>query len=105
MIKRYRLIFSGRVQGVGFRWRTWQYARQHQLVGWIQNQADGTVMLELEGAEEELFKFKQWLKIILVIPLLPRSKTRRLNQEAIKNLLFVINYGGNNFFKRCSGAG
>ncbi len=62
MVKRYRLLFTGRVQGVGFRWRNFRYARQHGLSGWVQNQDDGTVLLEIEGEEEKLKKFMQYLK-------------------------------------------
>lgn len=51
MIRRhYR--FSGRVQGVGFRYRA-QYAAQHLgLTGWVENNWDGTVELEAQGSEE-----------------------------------------------------
>ena len=51
MIRRhYR--FAGRVQGVGFRYRA-QYTAQHLgLTGWVQNNWDGTVEMEVQGTEE-----------------------------------------------------
>lgn len=55
MIRRhYR--FSGRVQGVGFRYRA-QYTAQHLgLTGWVENNWDGTVEMEAQGPEEAVDK-------------------------------------------------
>ena len=40
---------SGQVQGVGFRYRA-RYAAQHLgLTGWVQNEDDGSVTLEVQG--------------------------------------------------------
>jgi len=38
-----RIIVSGRVQGVGFRYFTQQLATRHQVVGWVQNRPNGEV--------------------------------------------------------------
>ena len=46
---RYSLLFSGTVQGVGFRWTNQSLAREHHLTGWIRNLHDGTVEAELQG--------------------------------------------------------
>jgi acylphosphatase len=48
---RARLVVSGRVQGVGFRWFVREAARQHRLAGWVRNRADGSVELEASGEE------------------------------------------------------
>lgn len=48
---RVRLVVSGRVQGVGFRWFVRETARQHRLAGWVRNRPDGSVELETSGAE------------------------------------------------------
>ena len=42
-------MFSGRVQGVGFRYQTHEIARRHPVTGHVQNQPDGTVLLVIEG--------------------------------------------------------
>lgn len=54
---RYRLQVTGRVQGVGFRWFTCRAARERGLVGWVQNQADGSVLCEVEGPDAALEAF------------------------------------------------
>ncbi|MFD2760805.1 acylphosphatase [Lentibacillus juripiscarius] len=56
------VIVSGRVQGVGFRFSAQQQARRHHLNGWVQNKANGTVELEVEGDEEQVHTFLQALK-------------------------------------------
>ncbi len=48
------IIFSGRVQGVGFRYKTTQLARHFGLTGWVRNEFDGTVAGEFQGLEAEI---------------------------------------------------
>jgi len=43
------IYFSGRVQGVGFRYTTLQVAKEFEVSGWVQNLSDGRVQLETEG--------------------------------------------------------
>jgi acylphosphatase len=52
-----RLVVSGRVQGVGFRWFIREAARQHRLAGWVRNRADGSVELEASGDDASFRKF------------------------------------------------
>ena len=51
---RYHMIFSGRVQAVGFRYRAMQAARSLGLTGWVRNCWDGTVEMEAQGNPEEI---------------------------------------------------
>jgi len=46
---RFEVHFSGRVQGVGFRYTTKQVARAYDVTGTVQNLADGRVRLVCEG--------------------------------------------------------
>lgn len=48
MIRR-RVLFSGRVQGVGFRATTAALARQLPISGFVRNLPDGRVELEVQG--------------------------------------------------------
>lgn len=51
---RKHIYVSGRVQGVGFRYRTLSYAQVLGLTGWVKNLEDGRVEMELQGTEEEM---------------------------------------------------
>jgi acylphosphatase len=43
------VYFSGRVQGVGFRYSTLQVAKEFDVAGIVKNLPDGRVLLEAEG--------------------------------------------------------
>lgn len=51
------VFFSGRVQGVGFRYQTLQVAKEFEISGWVANLADGRVQLEAEGRSDEVRDF------------------------------------------------
>ena len=46
---RRRVTFHGRVQGVGFRATARSIARAHPVTGWVRNEPDGSVLLEVQG--------------------------------------------------------
>ena len=48
------VTFSGRVQGVGFRYHTYRKSASFDVVGTVQNQPDGTVKMVVEGEGSEL---------------------------------------------------
>jgi acylphosphatase len=52
-----QVIFRGRVQGVGFRYHTKQTALGFDVVGWVKNNRDGSVELQVMGEEEEVSDF------------------------------------------------
>ncbi|HEY4259550.1 MAG TPA: acylphosphatase [Schlesneria sp.] len=52
-----RVIYSGRVQGVGFRATTHGIAQRFPVVGYVRNQPDGTVELVARGASAEVAEF------------------------------------------------
>lgn len=56
-MKRFHLIVHGRVQGVGFRYFTQYEALKRQLTGWVRNNDDGTVEMEVQGNEEAIQLF------------------------------------------------
>ena len=55
MIRKH-FIFYGWVQGVGFRWRARQAADFYGCTGWVRNEWDGTVSMEIQGTEEAIDK-------------------------------------------------
>lgn len=57
-----QVVVSGDVQGVFFRDSTRQRAKQHGVVGWIRNDADGTVTAHLEGPEDGVAAVIEWIR-------------------------------------------
>jgi len=54
---RAHVIFSGRVQGGGFRWTTLRVSRGFAVTGFVKNLPDGTVELAAEGDQAEVQRF------------------------------------------------
>ena len=52
---RKHFYFSGRVQGVGFRFQACRIARSLGLTGYVQNLWDGRVEMEAQGEESVLW--------------------------------------------------
>lgn len=49
-----RVIFSGRVQGVGFRYTAEGIARRYDVAGFVRNLPDGTVEMLVQGPDQEV---------------------------------------------------
>ncbi|MCH2371455.1 MAG: acylphosphatase [Pirellulales bacterium] len=58
MIRRI-VIYTGRVQRVGFRWTTNQLAKGFEVTGFIENRKDGTVYMVAEGNESVVDAFME----------------------------------------------
>ena len=56
MILRKHLIFSGRVQGVGFRYQAGHLAQSLGLTGWVKNLWDERVEMEVQGEEAQIYR-------------------------------------------------
>ncbi|MCH7228472.1 acylphosphatase [Haloferula sp. A504] len=52
-----RVIFDGRVQGVGFRYTCKDVAKGFEVVGTVKNLPEGTVELEVMGEADEVEDF------------------------------------------------
>lgn len=59
---RKEVVFTGRVQGVGFRYTTRSLARNYAVTGFVRNVPDGTVELVAEGLPREVDAFILALK-------------------------------------------
>lgn len=51
---RKNIVFSGRVQKVGFRLELFRIAERLNLSGWVKNLEDGSVEAELQGEESKI---------------------------------------------------
>ena len=52
-----RVVFKGRVQGVGFRYAVKDLARSFDVCGWVMNQPDGDVEMQVMGETAEVTAF------------------------------------------------
>ncbi len=53
---------SGKVQGVNFRFSARREAEELGLTGFVKNEPDGSVYIEVEGPFEQVDKFVEWCK-------------------------------------------
>lgn len=51
---RKHIVFNGSVQGVGFRWRAKNAAEHFSCTGWVGNEWDESVSMEIQGTEEAI---------------------------------------------------
>lgn len=58
----YTCRFRGKVQGVGFRAACIEVAKDFTVAGYVRNEADGSVWLEVEGNIDQVKAFLEELK-------------------------------------------
>jgi acylphosphatase len=61
-MKAQRVLFEGRVQGVGFRYTTAALAKGFDVIGTVRNLADGRVELHVQGDPDEVDDFLQAIR-------------------------------------------
>ena len=59
-MKHLKVKIHGKVQGVYYRATTVEKARLIGVFGFVRNEKDGTVYIEVEGEEEKLDEFISW---------------------------------------------
>lgn len=60
MHKKFKIL--GKVQGVFFRKSTQERAGDLNLKGWVRNEEDGSVIVFIQGGEQEVQQMAEWLK-------------------------------------------
>ena len=55
--QRKEVLYSGHVQGVGFRYTTQRIASRFDVVGFVRNLSDRRVQLVVEGRDAEVLQF------------------------------------------------
>jgi acylphosphatase len=82
-VLRAEVYYSGRVQGVGFRFQTRQVAREFDVAGFVRNLDDGRVHLVAEGSADQVNQFLDTLASRMHGFI---RKTERANQIVVPNL-------------------
>ncbi|MCC5934416.1 MAG: acylphosphatase [Candidatus Cyclonatronum sp.] len=54
-----RVKVEGRVQGVGFRYFVYRFAKRNDITGWVRNLDDGSVEAHFEGPENKVSQLIQ----------------------------------------------
>ncbi len=88
---RWHVIFSGRVQHVGFRYTAYYMARELGLTGWVDNLPDGRVEMEVQGPPPKLRKLLFQLKTKPVIRI-ERSDITELPLRRLERKFSVRGY-------------
>ncbi|MDI1353500.1 MAG: acylphosphatase [bacterium] len=60
MIRSYKIVVKGKVQGVNYRYTAQAKAHQLDLTGFVRNMHDGSVIAMAEGEEENVHLFIEW---------------------------------------------
>ncbi len=60
MIRSYKILVKGKVQGVNYRYNAQAAAHRNNLTGYVMNTHDGHVFINAEGEDEKLQKFIEW---------------------------------------------
>lgn len=61
-IARKKILFSGRVQKVGFRLEIYELAKRLNLTGWVKNRDDNNVEAEIQGENEKIIFLINYMK-------------------------------------------
>lgn len=72
---RYQIRFTGRVQGVGFRYTSYHLANSLGLTGWVLNDWDDSVLMEVQGDSETIQKMLDALDSDVFIEIERMEKT------------------------------
>lgn len=61
-VTRIGIVYSGVVQGVGFRVTAKRIADDLGVTGWVRNNHDGTVTLAAQGTQDQIHDFRERLR-------------------------------------------
>lgn len=76
VIRQY-IRFYGWVQAVGFRWRAMQAAQHYGATGWVRNEYDDSVSMEIQGTQKQIDD---------VVAAIERGKYIRIDRMEVKSL-------------------
>ena len=77
-IRRYEIVFYGRVQKVGFRVEFIELAKRLELTGFCQNLKNGSVLTEVQGPNDKIDYLVSFMKS------LKRIKIKKMDKKEIE---------------------
>ncbi len=81
MKKAYQLTYSGKVQGVGFRFTVKRIADMYMLVGWVRNLANGKVDVFVQGEESAIDSFLKGIELYFKDNIRDKMLTEESSQQ------------------------
>jgi acylphosphatase len=57
-----RVLLSGKVQGVSFRFHAYEMATKLRITGWVRNNTDGRVEMILCGLQKDVDEMIKWAR-------------------------------------------
>lgn len=84
-IVRKHIVFRGWVQGVGFRYRARYAAEAVGATGWVRNEFDGSVSMEIQGTEDQIEK---------VVQLIEQGRYVRIESMDVKEMPVICDERG-----------
>jgi len=90
-MQRLNITVSGKVQGVGFRAFVYDKAQGLGLAGFVKNMPDGNVFIDVQGDEETLNKFLEYVHQGTIRSRVDKVEIKKINQ--LMNLKeFMVKY-------------
>ena len=86
-----QILYTGNVQGVGFRWSVRDAAKGFDVTGWVRNLADGRVEVQITGEESEVRAFLDQIAQGELHSLIREQTENKLN-EPVSRRGFDIRY-------------
>ena len=90
--ERWHILFSGKVQHVGFRYTAYYFTRDLYLTGWVDNLPDGRVEMEVQGQPSDLRRLLLRLKGQRHIRI-TQTQIRRIPRRTLERR-FAVRGGG-----------
>jgi acylphosphatase len=84
-VSHFTVFLEGHVQGVGFRFTTFQLAKGFEVTGYVSNLADGRVQLELEGDRDECLAFIKALAEEMAGFIRDKSQTEKTREPVFRD--------------------
>ncbi|MGX7106642.1 acylphosphatase [Hutsoniella sourekii] len=84
-MKTYEILFTGQVQGVGFRFHVQECSRHLPVYGTVRNLSDGRVKVIAQGDQASIREFIRLIKI-------PRHRMMKIKQVEVHEIELAKQY-------------
>lgn len=92
LVEQWKIVVSGRVQGVGFRYGVQRFIERHNMsiVGYVRNLVDGRVEVIAQGAPFDLQQIKEFCAKGPTLAKVDELQVEKLNLDSLQYSKFTI---------------